>query len=103
MSGQAAQPDSDLDSDSARPASLLHQDTLPGGAQNCTPIVNYAVLAELDGCPPEVVETNPENCTRLGHTSLASLWIVLAWFLVTLSFQACCPLEHEPSGWHVPW
>ncbi|KAI7840220.1 hypothetical protein COHA_006002 [Chlorella ohadii] len=75
----------------------------PGGAKNCTPIVNYALLADLDGCPQEVLDTDPESCTRLGHTSLACLYIVLAWFLVTLSFQACCPLEHKPAGWHVPW
>ena len=75
----------------------------PGGAANCTPIINNALLAELDGCPQEIVETDPESCTRLGHTSLACLWLVLAWLVATLSFHICCPLEHEPTGWHIPW
>ena len=30
------------------------------------------------------------------------VWFVVAWALVTLSFQLCCPLEYEPAGWHVP-
>ncbi|GAB4822126.1 hypothetical protein N2152v2_009172 [Parachlorella kessleri] len=27
----------------------------------------------------------------------------LLWFLFTLSFQVCCPLEYEPPKWHIPW
>ena len=37
------------------------------------------------------------------HHGVEVVWFFLAWFLVTLSLQLCCPLEYQPPGWHVPW
>jgi hypothetical protein len=54
---------------------------------------------------PPVTVNGVEQCENLtvdvNHT-LATLWWLVSWFCVTLSMQFWCPLEYEPSGWHVP-
>ena len=44
-----------------------------------------------------------ERSSRDLHHQAPVLSILLAWALLTASFQLCCPLEYRPSGWHVPW
>jgi hypothetical protein len=39
--------------------------------------------------------------TNIHHNTYA-LFFILAWFLATLSFQLCCPMEYEPVNWHIP-
>ncbi|PSC68357.1 cationic amino acid transporter 1-like [Micractinium conductrix] len=75
----------------------------------------WAHLLALNGvcialCVYYTVTTNdtPDTANRagmeeLGHSSLATLWFAIAWVVVTLSLQVCCPLEYQPAGWHVPW
>lgn len=54
---------------------------------------------------PPVTVNGVEQCENLSvevnHT-LATVWWLVSWFCITLSMQFWCPLEYEPSGWHVP-
>ena len=58
--------------------------------------------------PVAVTDTGMENLgvdegETLEQSSVATAWFALAWFVVTLSFQLCCPLEYQPVRWHVPY
>ncbi|KAI3435769.1 hypothetical protein D9Q98_001827 [Chlorella vulgaris] len=67
----------------------------------------YADTSYVDTTPfGEPVNWDENACNPAAqnkhHSPYATLF-VLGWFLVTLSFQLCCPMEYQPEGFHIPW
>jgi hypothetical protein len=68
--------------------------------------IYYGETSYVDETPfgeevPWTENTCNPNATNRHHSPWAAMF-VLAWFLATLSFQLCCPLEYQPAGFHVP-
>lgn len=67
---------------------------------------NMVPPVPVDCTPAQATEPAPNPSDSLspdwGHNGLGTLWFVVAWALATLCFQLCCPLEYNPSGWHIP-
>lgn len=69
---------------------IYYGETIHQQSSSFTPAVDPL----QDACNPAAA--------NLHHSPYTAIF-VLAWFLVTLSFQLCCPMEYEPVGWHIKW
>jgi hypothetical protein len=87
-------------------ASIAFSIVVPGALLLVATAVWYSVTEDARArnyTPSTDPQTDACNldATNIHHNTYALLFI-LGWFLATLSFQLCCPMEYEPANWHVP-